>query len=176
MKEDKSFITIGKIVNTQGHRGEVRVIPLTDYPERFSETRKVFLKRSGRDNELAVYQIEKSYAHKKFIILKFLGVNDMNAGEELKGSLLLIPKEELMPLPEDTFYIFDIVGMEVYTTSGRELGQVKDVLQTAANDVYIVEGSSGGRPLLIPALKKVVHNINLKEKKMIVELPEGLEE
>lgn len=170
--ETKKFITIGKIVNTQGHRGEVRVIPLTDFPERFSNMEKVCMERDGR---LEMRNIEKTYFHKKFIIIKFEGVDDMNAAEMMKNTQLLIPKDELMPLPEDSFYIFDIVDMEVFTVQGRLLGQVREVLQTGANDVYVVEGSTR-RPLLIPALKKVVLSVDKVGKKMIVELPEGLED
>jgi len=171
-EEANKFIAIGKIVNTQGNRGEVRVIPLTDFPERFADTERVYLQQGGR---FEIRLVEKTYQHKKFIIVKFAGVNDMNAGEALKGALVMIPREELMPLPEDTFYIFDIVGLEVVTTEGRSLGHVKEVLQTGANDVYVVEGNTR-RPLLIPALKKVVLRVDTAEKRMTVELPEGLEE
>lgn len=171
-EEANKFIAIGKIVNTQGNRGEVRVIPLTDFPERFAGTERVYLQQNGR---FETRLVEKTYQHKKFIIVKLAGVDDMNAGEALKGALVMIPREELMPLPEDTFYIFDIVGLEVVTTEGRFLGHVKEVLQTGANDVYVVERNAR-RPLLIPALKKVVHRVDTVEKMMIVELPEGLEE
>lgn len=166
------YITIGKIVNTQGHRGEVRVIPLTDFPERFSAMDKAFIELNGQTK---LINIEKTYPHKKFIIIKFAGINDMNAAETLKNAKLLIPRDELMPLPEDTFYIFDIVGVGVFTEEGRYLGQVQDVLQTGANDVFIVEGETT-RPLLIPALKQVVRDVDIEQKKMTVCLPEGLEE
>ncbi len=169
---EEQYITIGKIVNTQGHRGEVRVIPLTDFPERFDAMKKAFLDLNGKTMQMS---IEKIYPHKKFIIIKFAGIDDMNAAETLKNATILISRDELMPLPEDTFYIFDIVGMEVFTDGGRRLGQVQDVLQTGANDVFIVEGE-GRRPLLIPALKKVVRNVDMEQKKMTVCLPEGLEE
>jgi 16S rRNA processing protein RimM len=107
---DEQYITIGKIVNTQGHRGEVRVLPLTDFPQRFDAMEKVFVGLSGKT---ALMNIEKTYQHKKFIIIKFVGINDMNAAETLKGAPLLITRDELMPLPGDTFYIFDIVGLAV---------------------------------------------------------------
>ncbi|WP_041285471.1 ribosome maturation factor RimM [Desulfoscipio gibsoniae] len=169
---EDQYITIGKIVNTQGHRGEVRVIPLTDFPQRFSTMNKVHVGHNGKTD---LMNVEKTYQHKKFIIIKFMGIEDMNTAETLKGAHLLIPRDELMPLPEDSFYIFDIVGMEVFTEDGRFLGQVRDVLQTGANDVFIVEGVVK-RPLLLPALKKVVRNVDMVHKKMIVCLLEGLEE
>jgi len=169
---EEQYVTIGKIVNTQGHRGEVRLIPLTDFPERFESMDKALLELNGQTMQM---KIERTYPHKKFIIIKFAGIDDMNAAERLKSATMLIPKEELMPLPEDTFYIFDIVGMEVFTEDGRWLGQVKDVLQTGANDVFIVEGATA-RPLLIPALKKVICQVDMGQKKMTVCLPEGLED
>jgi 16S rRNA processing protein RimM len=169
---EEQYITIGKIVNTRGHRGEVRVIPLTDFPERFDTMEKAIIDLNGKT---MLMNIDKTYPHKKFIIIKFAGIDDMNAAETLKNATILIPRDELMPLPEDTFYVFDIVGMEVFTDDGRRLGQVQDVLQTGANDVFIVEGATT-RPLLIPALKKVVRNVDMEQKKMTVCLPEGLEE
>lgn len=173
MAEDtKALITVGEIVNTQGNRGEVRVLPLTDFPERFKNMKKVRLQKDGR---IDYYLIEKVYAHKKFMVFKFAGVNDMDIAETLKGALIMVTREELMPLPEHTYYIFDLIDLKVFNQTGRFLGQVTDVLQTGANDVYVVEGVSE-RPLLIPALKSVVQKIDLKEGQMIVELLEGLEE
>ncbi|KAF1086648.1 Ribosome maturation factor RimM [Sporotomaculum syntrophicum] len=172
MGAEVQYITIGKIVNTHGHRGEVRVIPLTDFPERFSAMDKALVELNG---QIKLMNIEKTYPHKKFIIIKFAGINDMNTAETLKNARLLIPRDEQMPLPEDTFYVFDIVGMEVFTDDRRYLGQVQDVLQTGANDVFIVEGATK-RPLLIPALKQVVRNVDMEQKEMTVCLPEGLEE
>lgn len=172
MVDTDQYITIGKVINTHGRRGEVRVLPLTDFPERFDAMQKVRVQGPEKNVCLG---IEKSYQHKKFIILKLAGIEDMNAAEALKGSPLLITRAELMPLPEDSFYIFDIVGLEVYAEDGRWLGQVQEVLQTGANDVLIVQGKSP-RPLLIPALKQVVRSVDKEQGKIIVCLPEGLEE
>lgn len=172
MADSDELIAIGKIVNTQGHRGEVRVLPLTDFPERFQGMEKVRLYREGWT---ADYSIAKTYAHKKFIIMKLAGVDDMDLAETLKGALIMVTREELMPLPEHTYYIFDLVGLKVFTLDGRYLGQVTEVISTGANDVYQVEGVTR-RPLLIPALKSVVHKIDLEAGQMVVELPAGLED
>ena len=169
---DQQYITIGKVVNTQGYRGEVRVIPLTDFPERFDDMKSVLLEQNGRVEKRS---LEKTYQHGKFIIFKFTGVDDMDTAETLKNATLLITREELTPLPAGSYYIFDLVGLQVFTTEGRHLGKVTDVIQTGANDVYTVEGVTK-RPLLIPALKQVVREINIRSDKMVVELPAGLEE
>lgn len=166
------YIAIGKIVNTQGHRGELRVIPTTDFPERFKTMSRVQVNQNG---QLVILEIEKAYPHKSFFILKFQGIDDMNSAEKLKGCYLLIPKDELMPLPDNTFYIFDIIGLKVFTTGGRYLGMITDVQQTGANDIYLI-GRESKTPLMVPALKQVVLEVDLAAGKMIVELPAGLED
>ncbi|SFG40101.1 16S rRNA processing protein RimM [Desulfotomaculum arcticum] len=170
--EIDGYIAIGKIVNTQGHRGELRIIPTTDFPERFKTMNRVHVNQNG---QLAVLEVEKAYPHKSFFILKFRGIDKMNAAETLKGCYLLIPKEELMPLPDNTFYIFDIIGLKVFTTDGRCLGEITDVQQTGANDIYLIDRESQ-TPLMVPALKQVVLEVDLAAGKMIVELPAGLED
>jgi len=164
------FITIGKIVNTQGNRGQVRVMPLTDFPERFAGMKEVLVVREGRRQ---LYHIEHVAYHKRFIIIKFAEVPDMNAAETLKGSLLQITREQLMPLPADTYYVFDLIGLNVYTGAGEFLGVLKEVLSNPAHDVYLVQDGECP-PVLIPALKAVVTEIDLPAKRMVVELPAGL--
>jgi len=165
----EEYISIGKILNTQGNRGAVRILPLTDYPERFRQMGRVLVSVNGVMRELF---IEESYPHKKFIIIKFKEIQDMSAAEELKGGFLVVTRDELMPLPEDSFYIFDLIGISVFDSGGRYLGKINDVIQTGANDVYLVD--SGAGPVLIPALKKVVREVDLAGRRMVVELPEGL--
>ena len=170
--ENDGYIAIGKIVNTQGHRGELRVIPTTDFPDRFNTMSRVCINQNG---QLAVFEIERAYPHKNFFILKFRGIDNMNSAETLKGTYLLIRKEELMPLPDNTFYIFDIIGLKVFTTDGRYLGEISDVQQTGANDIYLIKRDSK-TPLLVPALKHVVLEVDLTAGRMTVELPAGLED
>ncbi|MDD4238663.1 MAG: ribosome maturation factor RimM [Desulfotomaculaceae bacterium] len=163
------LIRIGKILKSQGHRGAVRVLPLTDFPERFQDMKRVRVKlQDSRVN----YTIEEIKPHGKFLSIKFKEIIDMDAADKLKGSYIEVTREELVPLQEGSYYIFDIVGMSVFDHAGTLLGEVTDVIQTGANDVYVLE--TGGRPLLIPALKQVVREIDLPGRKMLVELPEGL--
>lgn len=170
--EKGKYITVGKIVNTRGHRGEVRMMPLTDFPERFTGIKSILVETDGRVERR---DVERTYPHGKFIIFKFKSVDDMNTAERLKNAQLLVTRDELTPLPEGSYYIFDIVGLDVFTSAGNHLGKVKDVIQTGANDVYVVEGDAG-QQLLIPALKQVVLKIDIEAGKMVVELPEGLED
>lgn len=171
MKPNKDEqIIIGEIVNTQGHLGEVRVWPTTDFPERFRELKEVYINAGGK---LTTYHIERVRYHKQFVIVKFTEVPDMNSAEALKGALLQIDREALIPLPADTYYFFDIIGLKVFTDAGDNLGTITDIIQTGGNDVYVVKPPAG-RDILIPALKQVVKEINPAEKKMIVELLPGL--
>lgn len=166
------LITIGEVVNTHGHRGAVRVLPLTDFPERFQDLQEVLVVRDGKRMTL---HIERVSFHKRFVILSFREVPDMNAAERLRGALLQIPREQVRPLPEGRYYLFEIVGLQVFTVGGELLGTVVDVLQTGANDVYVIR-SPAGRELLIPALKSVVQEISPEASRMVVDLPEGLRE
>ena len=170
MPPEQELITIGKIVNAHGYRGWVRLIPLTDFPERFFQMDRVLVVLGKTSRE---YAIEQARPYKQFILLKFKEVPDMNAALALKGALLQVDRHRLVKLPADTYYIFDLLGMKVYTTGREYLGELKDVLQTGANDVYVVE-SGQGRPLLVPALKQVVKEVDLKKRQMLVDLPAGL--
>ncbi len=166
----EQYITVGEIVNTQGVHGEVRVIPATDFPERFFKTKKILVLQKGQRRE---YAIEKAWEHKKFVILKFAEIPDMTSAEKLKGALLQITAEELTPLPKGSYYQFQIIGLKVVDENGLELGTVSHILRTGANDVYEVKRPEG-KDLLIPALKAIIKKIDLPGGKMEVELPEGL--
>lgn len=166
------YISIGRILKPLGVRGEVKVLPLTDFPERFAAMEKVLLDLNGR---FETRFVEKVSSHGRFIAMKLTGIDDINAALVLKDALLKVTRAELVTLPEGEYYIFDLIGLDVYTTAGRHLGKVKDVLQTGANDVYVVEGDAP-RELLVPALKQVVLSIDRAAGKIVVELPPGLEE
>lgn len=167
---DDGFVSIGEIVNTQGNRGEVRAVPLTDYPERFERMELVSVFRNGKRREL---HIEHSYMHKRFVVLKLREIPDMNAAKELKGWLLQVRRDDMVELPQDHYYLFQIVGLEVFDVDGQRLGKVIDVLQTSANDIYVVD-REGPKPLLLPARKEFVQEISLEKGRITVKLPEGL--
>ncbi len=169
--EIEDLIAVGKIVNTHGHKGDVKVIPLTDNPERLEELKKVII---SNGNNLKEFNITSVRYHKNFAILAFAEIENMNEAEKLKESLMLIPKNEAKKLPEGSYYIFDIIGLEVKSTDGRRLGKIVDVFQTGANDVYDVEDQESGKHYLIPAIKQIVKNISLEVGEMIIEPMEGL--
>jgi len=146
------------------------VLPLTDYPERFNELDEVNIHINGTST---IYQIDSVRPHKKFIVIKFKQVADINDAEKLKGALIKITRNQLMPLTEGHYYIFQIIGLDVFDPEGVKLGKIKQVLQTGANDVYVIKPADG-KDILIPALKTVVKKIDIEANRMVVELPEGL--
>ncbi len=165
---DDSLIIIGKIVAPHGVRGDVRVFPLTDFPDRFFQLKKVLL---DDGKTLAVKDVR---AYQQQFLLKFEGFDDRTAIEPLKGKLLKVTKDQLVKLPEGHYFIFDIIGLNVFDEAGAPLGRVADVLATGSNDVYIAE-KEGAKPLLIPAIKDVVKLIDVPGGRMIVKIQEEWE-
>ncbi len=164
------YFVIGKIVNTQGIRGDVRVLPQTDDITRFEKLTTIEIFRdNGSSRELT---IEKVWYHKNFVILKFLEIKDMNDAEKIKDYFIRIDRADAVPLEEDEYFIADLIGVEVVTDEGEKLGVIKDVITTGANDVYVVK--TDGKDVLIPAIGQCVLNVNIKERVMTVHLMKGL--
>ncbi len=161
------FVAIGKILEPWGDKGEIKVEILTDFPERFASLEKVYLGQTARP-----LRVERARLFKGYAILKLEGCESRATASALKGQLLQIPIEELMPLAEGEYYEFEIIGLEVWTDDGLHLGRVKEIIYTGANDVYVVEGPKG--EVLIPALDDVILRIDLEAGRMLVKLPEGL--
>jgi 16S rRNA processing protein RimM len=164
------YVSVGYIRRAHGVGGYVLTESLTDNPTRFETLSEVFVEIGG---QRALYQLEKCSAASKGWLVKFKGVDDRNQAETLTGGYLQIEIDKLPELQEGSYYLFDLVGMSVYTTSGEHLGEITDIQQYPANDVYIVEGESG--KLLLPAIRDVVKNVDMKNKRMEVELLSGLE-
>lgn len=163
-----NLIVIGQIVAPHGVRGELRVTPLTDFPDRFTKLKSVLL------NDGSSLQIEGVRNHKQFILLKFRGINTMDEANLMRGKLIHVDRKDLVPLPEGHYYQFEIIGLQVYAETGEYLGKVTDILSTGSNDVYVVE-QEGNKPVLIPALKEVVLKIDTKGGQMTVKLQEEWE-
>ena len=162
------FIAVGQVVKPHGVRGEVAVEVLTDFPGRFALLERVYL---SEDDPRPV-ALESVRFHKGRALLKLGGYDDRTAVEALRGELVLVPIDEAMPLEPDQYYQDDLIGLEVWTTDEEYLGQVVEILETGANDVYIVQGERG--EILLPAIADVIQWIDLEENRMVVELMEGL--
>ncbi|MDH7479866.1 MAG: ribosome maturation factor RimM [Syntrophomonadaceae bacterium] len=170
MTEKPRVITIGQVTTTHGNRGEVRVLPLTDFPGRFSRLREIILEHDGRKEKVC---LESARPHRQFVILKLQGIDDPEAAQRLRGARLQISEAELMPLPEGHYYIFQLLGLSVYTEEGKYLGIIDDIFRTGSNDVYRVIHEER-KELLVPALKQVVTDIDLVNRRMVIRPLPGL--
>jgi len=164
-----SFISIGKIGRPHGIRGEVKVIPLTDWPERFQQVQSVYLEPEG---EVGVWvEIERAEVGGNRIILKLAGIEDRDQAERIRGRIIKVYEEEL-PLPEGYFHVFRLIGMDVRSSAGETMGTIVDVLRMPAHDIYVVD--LNGREVMIPAVKRYVKRVDIENNVMIVEAIEGL--
>ncbi|MBC7224398.1 MAG: 16S rRNA processing protein RimM [Anaerolineae bacterium] len=167
-RPEPKYLAIAQIVAPHGIRGEVRAVILTDFPERFALLETVYLGEEGRAVRLEGYRF-----HRGQVLLKLEGCDTRSQAEELRQVLVQVPVSEAMPLPEGTYYVHQIVGLEAWTEEGQFLGEVTEVLETGANDVYVLQGGPYGE-ILVPALESVVLEIDLEEGRMLVRLPPGL--
>ena len=163
-------LRVGVITKTHGIRGEVKVYPTTDDPERFEELTEVTVQQGSRRQKLA---IESVRYFKNLVILKFEGIDSLNDVETYKGAELYIPREEGEALGEDEYYIADMIGLSVFADTGEQLGIIRDVLETGANDVYIIR-REGQKDLLLPAIKDCVREVDLEAGRMTVHVMDGL--
>ncbi len=170
MNNQPVLITVGLISKPHNMKGALKVIPITDFPERFLE-RDEILVEIGEKIELV--EIEEVSNHNNYLILKLQGIDTIEQAQRLKGCYLKVPRSQLPELEnEDEYYIFELIGINVQDINGNNIGKLKDVLKTNANDVYVVENENG-KEVLIPALKKVVKKIDLESNIMVVSmLPE----
>jgi 16S rRNA processing protein RimM len=167
-QSEPGYLAVGRIVRPWGVRGELKVEILTEDPARFERLETVYV-----GLQFVPYRLERSRLHHRAVLLKLVGCDDRNAAEALRGSLVQVAIEDALPLEEGEYWIYQILGLEVYTLEGELLGVVKEVLETGANDVFAVRGRRG-REILVPALKDVVLDIDLVAGRLLVELPEGL--
>ncbi len=168
----EEYFEIGKIVNTHGVKGEIKVLPLTDDPKRFEKLKWAYVDKAGMLEKL---NIESVKYFKSFVILKFKEIQSMDDAEKLREMYIKVDRANAVKLPRDSYFISDLIGCSVYEDSGKLLGELKDVLKTGSNDVYIVRDDKGGE-CLVPALKSVVKDISVKDKRITVTLPEGLKD
>ncbi len=163
----KEYIKVGKIVNTHGVKGCVKCMPLTDDLDRFEELEYVYTEKDNTRRK-----IMDVWFRKDMVYLMLENINDMNAAESFKDTYISIYEDQLRELPQDSYYLFDLEGMEVFSSEGEHLGKIDIVYQTGANDVY--EIVNGNKSFLIPAVKEVVKEVDIKNKKMVINIIEGL--
>ncbi len=166
----EDLLQVGIITSTHGVRGEVKVYPTTDDPRRFRRLKEVVLDTGrGKIN----LEIEGVKFFKQFVILKFKGLDNINDIEKYRQKSLYVTRKNAVRLQRDEYFIADLIGLKVQDEDGTELGTVKDVIETGANDVYEVE-MADGRSLLLPAIKQCILNVDVENGMMQVHVLEGL--
>ncbi len=163
-------LQVGVITQTHGIRGEVKVFPTTDDAARFKRLKEVILD-TGRERQ--ILKIESVKFFKQFVILKFQGYDSINDIEKYKRSRLLVPREQAVKLKKDEYFVADMIGLKVMTDEDEEFGELRDVLATGANDVYVVVRTDGTE-VLLPAIKECILAVDMEQRMMRVHIMDGL--
>ena len=166
----EDLLKVGVITTTHGIRGEVKVYPTTDDAERFLDLDYVMLDTGKEYRRLDIKNVR---FFKNLAILKFDGIDNINDIEKYKGCSLWIPREEAQELEEDEYYIADLIGMDVVLEDGSKFGTLKDVMETGANDVYVVEDAKG-EEILLPAIRECILDVDVEKNVMTIHLMKGL--
>ncbi len=173
MTAQPPFLLLGRVLRPHGVRGELRIEVLTDYPERIGPESVVYLGHDPASPAKArAFQVMHSRMHQQFLILQLEGIDDRNAAELLRQQFVMVAVEDAVPLEEGEFYLFQLIGVQVFSTTQEFLGEVTEVIETGANDVYVVSGPRG--EILLPAIDDCVKEIDLEANRMTVELLDGL--
>lgn len=170
------YFKVGDIVNTHGIKGEVRVVSITDYPEeRFAPGKKLYIYHDSEPKARAEVVVASHRNHKSFHLLTFEGIQSINEVETYKGMSLHVPETDLHELAEDEYYFHDLIGLDVQTEDGQKIGQIKEIMETGSNDVWVVK-----RPkktdLLLPAIPSVILEVDLEGASVTVHILEGLDD
>lgn len=163
------YLSIGQIVNVHGFNGAVKVYPLTDDMSRFKKLKEVYVEENA---QMIKYEIEGIKFLSNTVSVKLKGIDTEKDANKLRNLYMKVDRKSAVKLPKDSYFICDLIDLEVYDEKGLLLGTVKDVLQTGSNDVYVIRTDE--EDILVPALKSVVKKIDLANKIIMVELPEGL--
>lgn len=166
----ENFLQVGVITSTHGIRGEVKVFPTTDDATRFEYLKHVVLD-TGR--EQLPLEIERVKYFKQFVILKFKGIDNINDIEKYKKMPLLVSREDAVELEEDEYFMADMIGLQVITDEEESFGILKDIMETGANDVYIIDTEKYGE-VLIPAIKECILDVDMEQNIMRIHLMDGL--
>lgn len=167
------FLIVAEVLKPHGVRGEVRVRLLTDFPERIPDLKALYLGTDPTINKATAYDLERVRLQDDYGILKFKGLDNRDDVENWRGLFLMIETTNAVPLDDDEFYTYQLIGMTMITEAGLVIGTIKDIMETGANDVYIVQGSEYGE-ILIPEVPDLFVELDFDEGVVTVRLPEGL--
>jgi 16S rRNA processing protein RimM len=170
------LVAVGRIIGAHGREGEIRVKATSDVPGRFDEGQTLYVSRDGVSPEERTYQIAKTRSTgskgKDILIISLRGCRDRDQALRMAGLWLCVLQSEVPSAEEGEYFHYELLGLKVRTVEGEDLGEVAEILETGSNDVYVVRGAAG--EILVPALSKVVREIDIASGLMVVDLPEGL--
>ena len=167
----QEYFEIGQIVNHFGIKGMVKVVPYTDDITRFDNLKTVYVTIKQNKKQ---YIIEEVKYHKNMVLIKFKGIDKVEDAECLRNGILEVERKDAAKLEKDSYYIADLIGMQVYTDDGKTLGVLDDIYNTGSNDIYVIK-TEEYKQILLPAIKDVIKEISLEENKIIVHMISGLE-
>lgn len=166
----QEYLEVGQIVNTHGLKGHLKVVPFTDDINRFKSLKTIFI---DFKNELMEYKIQEVKFIKNLVRLKLEGLDNINDAEKFKGCYLKINRKDAKKLDENTYFIADLIGLDVYDLENHKIGILSDIFPTGSNDVYVVK-QEDGKQVLLPAISKVIKEINIKQGKIVVDISQGV--
>lgn len=166
----EKYLEIGQIVNTFGIKGQVKIVPFTDDITRYDKLKEIYVEKK---NELKLFQIEQVNYKKNMVILKLKGIETVEEAEKLRNCYLKIDRKDAKKLSKDTYFIVDLLGLDVYTDEGKLLGKVDDIYNAGSSDIYVIKDELG-KQILLPAIKDVLKEVDLENQKIIVHLIKGL--
>jgi 16S rRNA processing protein RimM len=167
------YLLIGQFLRPHGVQGELKMRLLTSYPERLSQLKTVYLSRDPEDPKPALHAVKRIRFHQEYALVTLSDVSNRTQADGLRECFVMVPIADAVPLEEGEYYLFQVIGLHVQTAGGEELGPITEVLQTGANDVYVVESPQHGE-ILIPITPETVVKTDLEAGILIVNLPDGL--
>lgn len=166
------YLLLGRILRPHGVRGELKIQVATDYPERIAELETVYIASDMNAENPRPYAVQAARLHQGYVLLTIKGIASRNDADKLRGSYVMVNVADAVPLDEDEFYLYELIGMQVVTEDGQELGAIAEVMETGANDVYIVRSDTG--TILLPAHEETVIEYDFDARTVTMRLPDGL--
>lgn len=166
-----AYLELGQIVNTQGLKGVMKVNPFTDEITRFEELKTIYIEMK---KELIEFEIEDIKYHKNQVLLELKGIDTIEEAEKYRNCYIKIARKDAKKLPKDTYFIADLLGLDVYTDEDKKIGILSDIYPTGSNDVYVVKEEETGKQILLPGIAEVIKQVDIENKKIIVHIINGL--
>lgn len=171
--KEPAFLVLGRVLRPHGVRGELRMSILSDHPERLPELETVYLGQGADDPAPRAYRLESVRFHMGYALLQLEGVVDRNEAELLRAKIVLVDVRDVVPLEDDEYYLYQLIGMRVQSRSGELVGIIREVFETGANDVYVLDHPEHGE-ILFPAHDQTVVEMDFATGVITVDVPDGL--